>query len=802
MSKFEVQKLKQVKVDLKSPHIEQRCQAIEALEGLESQAALKHLLEALSDTAWQVRKRAAKILATYRFPEVTKALVHLLKDNHAGVRNAALQALCQIGNQVGDFIIDEFSNLNQRGQILSIQILGEVKAKQAVPFLIQIINQSADPNIKTVAVEALGEIGDRIAVKPLLSVLKGGLWLAYPAVVALGKLKDAVATLSLTKLLPDEALRVPILEALGNVADARGIQPLGQVLREGSEEEQVEAVKALAKMIELGTDPQLPGIERAMVKDEFREVFEEKKLGKVLVKLLAHEDEEVQRAALRLVAEVGKPTTALPYLAILLRKGLEKRLALEALQKMAHSSPTEVFTTLKNWLERSEVALKAAAAFILGELAPDDNVPLLIPLLEDFSPEVRREAALALGKSHYSEVPSLLVSLAHDDEMVRKAALEGLAIFFKDGWGEDIFELAKTANSSIRAFVIEALASRPDEKVLSLLTSLLEDADSSIRSKAALLLGTVKLESKAIVGALIERLDDDVSEVKKAAALALGELGVAEAAPHLVSFLLQPDPALRIVALSAWPKVKDRKRVEAIVNCLKKGGKEEKIAALKALRSVGEGDLAPDLLVFLEEKDDEVFTETLRTLAAILKERAISLFNQLLEKEKGRRRGLIIRALAETRSVKVLSILLSLLESGHNDDQKAVIEAIMDLEELTVIPALLPFLASEFRPQIFQFMVSMGEAALPGLMLGLSHADPLVRAWCSYAIGKINASSSVPILLKALEDSDFRVRQAAAAVLGDLKAESAQNYLLLRSVHDEDRLVRKMAQRALVRLAS
>ncbi len=801
MPKFEVQTLKQVKADLKSPHIKQRLQAIEALEDLESQAALKHLLEALADSAWQVRKEAAKVLATYRFPEVTKALVHLLKDNHAGVRNAALQALCQIGNQVGDFIIDEFSNLNQRGQILSIQVLGEVKAKQAVPFLIQIINQPADPNIKTVAVEALGEIGDRSAVKPLLSVLKEDLWLAYPAIMALGKLKDAVATLSLTKLLTDEALRMPTIEALGSIADARGIQSLGQVLSEGSEEEQVEAVKALAKIIEAGTDPQLPGIERSMVRDEFREVFEEKKLGTVLAKLLARE-EEVQGAALRLVAEVGKPTSALPYLAILLRKGFERRLALEALQKMARFSPTEVFTSLKNWLGRREVALKSAAAFILGELVPDDSVPLLIPLLEDPSPEVRREAALALGKSHYSDVPSLLVSLAQDEEIVREAALEGLTIFFKDDWGEDIFELAKTASSSIRTLVIEALARRPDKNVLSLLTSLLKDADPAIRAKAALLLGEVKLESKTIVEALMELLGDNVPEVQRAAILALGELGVVEASPRLVNFLHQPDPALRVAALSALSKVKDKKATEAVIDCLKKGGKEEKLAALRVLRSIGEEDLASDLLVFLEEKDDEVFNEALRTLAAILKERAISLFNQLLEKERGERRGIIIRALAETRSVKVLPVLLSLLESGQPDEQKAAIEALIGLEESTVIPILLPFLASEHRPQIFQLVISMGELALPGLMLGLSHDDAVVRAGCSYAIGKINASSSASILLKVLEDSDFRVRQAAAAVLGVLKAESAYNYLLLRSVHDEDRLVRKMAQRALARLAS
>jgi HEAT repeat protein len=538
-----------------------------------------------------------------------------------------------------------------------------------------------------------------------------------------------------------------------------------------------------------------------LVKDEFSEVFEGKKLGAALVKFLAYENEEVQRAALRLIAEVGQPTSALPYLAILLRKGLERELVLKALKKMARFSPAEVFASLKNWLKRSEVALRAAAAFLLGELA-SNNVPLLIPLLEDASPEVRREAALALGKSRYSDVPSLLVSLAQDEETVRKAALKGMTIFFRDGWSEDFFELAKTATSPVRALVIETLASRPNEKVLSLLTSLLKDADPFIRSKAALLLRKVKLESKAIVEALMERLGDETPEVKKAAVLALGELGVAEVAPYLINILRQPDATLRLAALSALSKVKDKRAVEAVVNCLKNGAKKEKVAALKALRSIGEEDLAPDLLVFLEDQNDEVFNEALKTLASILKERTTSLFNQLLEKERGERRELIIKALAETRSVRVLPVLFNLLESGHRGDKKAAIEALMSLGESTVIPTLLPFFASEFRPKVFEFAVSMGEVALPGLMLGLSHPDPLVRAWCSYAIGKINAAGSVPILLKALEDSDFRVRQAAAAVLGVLKAESAQNYLLLRSVHDEDRLVRKMAQRALSRLAS
>ncbi len=83
-------------------------------------------------------------------------------------------------------------------KVEAIIALGKMKAKDAVPALIKILQTSNDPIVKAYAAMALGQIGDKSAVDPILIQIQivmtswksDNLPLLYGLIVALGDLGD------------------------------------------------------------------------------------------------------------------------------------------------------------------------------------------------------------------------------------------------------------------------------------------------------------------------------------------------------------------------------------------------------------------------------------------------------------------------------------------------------------------------------------------------------------------------------------------------------------------------------------
>lgn len=109
-------------------------------------------------------------------------------------------------------------------RIFEIRVMGQLKIKEYVNELIETIkNISENSKIRSEAVKALGQIGDRSAVKPLIEALNytGDIQLA--AVIALGELKDQRAINPLIQLYNSPSFSFPaglqrnIIYSLGEI---------------------------------------------------------------------------------------------------------------------------------------------------------------------------------------------------------------------------------------------------------------------------------------------------------------------------------------------------------------------------------------------------------------------------------------------------------------------------------------------------------------------------------------------------------------------------------------------------------
>jgi HEAT repeat protein len=91
----------------------------------------------------------------------------------------------------------------------------------------------------------LGKIKDSAALEPLLELLNDGFWHQHAAVYALGEMGDAKAVPHLLKLLHDELLMEPAMEALGKIGDLRAVAPLEGIMVEISERQALVAEQAI-----------------------------------------------------------------------------------------------------------------------------------------------------------------------------------------------------------------------------------------------------------------------------------------------------------------------------------------------------------------------------------------------------------------------------------------------------------------------------------------------------------------------------------------------------------------------------
>ena len=141
----------------------------------------------------------------YETSELSKVLVEL-KDYRLEVRYIAIQALGNIGDKraIPDLIV-ALKDINSVIRSASANSLGQIKDNRVVPELIVALRDQVS-DVRTAAAIALGMIEDKTAVPELILVLKDkDSAVRVHGVEALGKIRDKIAVPALIELLNDKA---------------------------------------------------------------------------------------------------------------------------------------------------------------------------------------------------------------------------------------------------------------------------------------------------------------------------------------------------------------------------------------------------------------------------------------------------------------------------------------------------------------------------------------------------------------------------------------------------------------------
>lgn len=184
------------------------------------------LIAKMKSVDWKVRLYAINSLAKMVEKQVAlKAIIRALFDGKIEVQKAAVKSLGESNNNLA--IVALIKNLNSSIAQDCLRSLVKIN-KPAVPFLIKTLGVR-DKYIRWKSIKALGLIGDKMAINPLLNILDDEDELVRMRVVeALGKIGGKEIVNPLIGLLDDEDeyVRIYTIEALGQVKDPRAIQPL------------------------------------------------------------------------------------------------------------------------------------------------------------------------------------------------------------------------------------------------------------------------------------------------------------------------------------------------------------------------------------------------------------------------------------------------------------------------------------------------------------------------------------------------------------------------------------------------
>ena len=487
-------------------------------------------------------------------------------------------------------------------------------------------------------------------------------------------------------------------------------------------------------------------------------------------------------------------------------RGISQRAAPEAISALLNS-------VVEN---HQNPSLLNSALQVLASSDVDTLSPLL-NLLTGPDPDLRMQAALALGDQHdVRAVPALVKALNDDTANVRYHAIEALGKLKAVDAVDRLVEIAESRDFFLAFPALDALAKIGDARIAPRIVPLLED--ELLREPAVNLLGQIGDETAVapltallnsptaptdlIADALANLADRFEEQYREGAYIA--DLTNREISPTGVQNLLD--------ALEA-PGKENLRSIALVLGWLKRSGVDRALTRLMGrvdLRDeivealVRHGSTTVDLLIAqLSAEDLEVRRSAVVALGRIGDASATSAIVDTLDDE-----SLAIdaaNALGQIGDPQAVDGLLNLIGSGDASIRQAAVSALNSLAAPSIATRVNPLLHDpdpNVRESAVKIAGYFGYPESTGDLLKLSSdPDEAVRCAAIEHLPFVEDDRAMDALVRAIKDETPKVRASAARALANMDAPQAVE-LLIKGLDDEDVWVRYFSARALGRRRS
>jgi HEAT repeat protein len=504
-----------------------------------------------------------------------------------------------------------------------------------------------------------------------------------------------------------------------------------------------------------------------------------------LLNALSDESWQVRRAAVRGVSQRAAPEAISALLNSVVENHQNPSLLNSALQVLA-SSDVDTLSPLLNLLNGRDPDLRMQAALALGEQRDVRAVPALLNALQDDNPNVRYHAIEALGKLNASAAVDPLVEIAESrDFFLAFPALDSLAKIGDARTAPKIVSLLD--DELLREPAINLLGQLGDETAVTPLTTLLN---------------TPTAPTDSIADALAHISDRFEAQYGEGAYIA--DLTSREISPTGVQNLLD--------ALES-PGKENLRSIALVLGWLKRSGVDRALTRLMGrvdLRDdivealVRHGSTTVDLLIAqLSAEDLEVRRSAVVALGRIGDASATTAIVKTLDDESLAIDG--ANALGQIGDPDAADGLLNLIGNGDASIRQAAVSALNSLALPSIAARVIPLLHDpdpNVRESAVKIAGYFGYAESASELLNLARdRDEGVRCASIEHLPFVEDDRVLDVLASAIDDETPKVRAAAARALGHMDAPQVVEHLI-KGLGDEDVWVRYFSARALGRRRS
>ena len=644
-------------------------------------ADYQYIASAYIDELWMKKYRigtqtaAIQTLGLLKSEEAVQPLIKELANEE--LQSQALAALVEMRGVAVMPMFDALKNGTDKIRINVADALGTIGDRRAIEPLIDALNNDPNKEVKALAATGLGNIRARSAVPALTEALSYDDTTATNAAEALGKIdvstEEVVQKLIIMAMDKHmrETLRIAAITALWQLKPEEATQPMLLLMfsDETSPVIRANAVKVLSRIKALETTPVLLWV----LSTQFDEISDfqrhMKREYKTLDALRAHVQSfniqwttDYPRANYRTWGEL-KPVPSLVRSEVAHALGIIK-------------GDTVVEPLVRALEDDGRATVRQSAAWALGEVKGDAATTALITALKkDKQGVVRQAAAIALGKIKGQRVVDPLLDALRSDkyETTRfRAAIalrelqtadKGLVDILKKGLGsfddgyealsvqnEVIGALIKDGNDATAKFVLDALKSTDDEWT---------------RWAFVHILGATA--KKAAVDAMLEELKHPSYVVRKRAANSLGGFKERRIVEPLIAVLENTDEmkSIRAAAIASLNALKDELAAGPLLTALSDENAEIRLQAAAALGTLKDAKAVEKLSEIVENplEPDNVRAAAGTALGNIGDKSAEDILIRALDIRVGNIANNAIIALGKLESEAAIPRLIAILEN-------------------------------------------------------------------------------------------------------------------------------------------
>jgi HEAT repeat protein len=421
-----------------------------------------------------------------------------------------------------------------------------------LPELVQALGD-ADDEVRAKAATALGRLGDRRGVRPLLEHL-----LTDPAPFVRARIASSLGQFGgpevidrLVQTLGDSAwwVRMRGVEALEQIGPpAEG--PLLVALDDADPDIRQRAAISLERLGLPGT--LIPAIERGDAGGEASSTLARLVAAgtrELVTELLFHASPAVREAAIGALRQARRDDVSVELMQVASGDS-ESSLRASALDTLRTLRIRAAIPVARTALREGDSKIRLAAIGFLAAIGGVQAAEALRSQAHDPAAEVRAAAARGLGKlAGRSAGAELLRLLGDTDPLVREAALAGVADAGLPLPATTIAPLLNDPDSRVRHAAVRAAALSQDPAVVSALLEAYPDAAPDLRSAIVLAVG--RADPGAVADLLETLIQSGNAESRLALARIVGRLRWSDGVEHLIRLSADDEPAVRVAAIQA-----------------------------------------------------------------------------------------------------------------------------------------------------------------------------------------------------------------------------------------------------------